>query len=82
MSAAVIQLMDFNTCKKALVPANRIVSIEEGSVMHNQRCYPYSDVHIVLSNEKLDYYLRVVESKKRILELINQAKEKKNAENK
>ena len=72
-------LMNFEGSLRCYVPEEKIVDITEGLEpdKKGKRYYPYSEIHIVDKELKLDYKIRVVESKKKIEELIKQKKEER-----
>jgi hypothetical protein len=69
-----ITLMSFDTCKPAYVPEAYIDHIEEHIVRSQERDYPYSRIYIKDVGQGHDYYIDVVESKRKIKELILEKK--------
>ena len=69
-----IVLMNNHNCRKYNVDEHDIVNMEELQNEDAKRVYPYTRLHLVNEKEKHDFYLDVVESKNKILRLIEEAK--------
>lgn len=72
-----ITLTNRNTCRAAYIPDSYIEKIEEYVDKTQERDYPYSRVYI--RNSDQEYYIDVVESRRKILELADEAQNKKSA---
>lgn len=68
-----ITLTNRDTIKPCYVDEKDIVDIKERSEDIAGRAYPYTRLHIIRSSEKHDYYIDVIESKRKIDQLIEQA---------
>ena len=71
-----ITLLGRDTCKPAYIPEDYIDHMDELVENTVERAYPYTRIYIKNPHDNYDYYIDVVESKKKIEQLIQEKKEK------
>lgn len=67
-----MKLTRFKDCKTINIPADKIVRIFEGYDQAGERAYPYSEIYVYDKSDVSGYIERVVESKDKIIQLIEE----------